>query len=89
MKKIVCLLFILISLIGFGVKAEENFDVSAKHAIAVEANTGKILYEKDADTTAGIASITKMLTVYMVYRKLNLVISPGLARLRFLTILIV
>ena len=46
MKKIVCLLFILISLIGFGVKAEENFDVSAKHAIAVEANTGKILYEK-------------------------------------------
>ena len=71
MKKIVCLLFILISLIGFGVKAEENFDVSAKHAIAVEANTGKILYEKDADTTAGIASITKMLTVYMVYKEIK------------------
>ncbi|NLQ99230.1 D-alanyl-D-alanine carboxypeptidase [Streptococcus mutans] len=71
MKKIVCLLFILISLIGFGVKAEENFDISAKHAIAVEANTGKILYEKDADTTAGIASITKMLTVYMVYKEIK------------------
>lgn len=49
----------------------ESFDVPAKHAIAVEERTGKILYEKDADTVAGVASITKILTVYMVYKEID------------------
>ena len=71
MKKILCLALLFLSLLGFQVKAEENFDAAAKHAIAVEADTGKILYEKDALSPAGIASITKILTVYMVYKEIK------------------
>ena len=32
----------------FAADKKKGFDASAKHAIAVEATTGKILYEKDA-----------------------------------------
>lgn len=49
----------------------EDFDVKAKHAIAVEVDTGKILYEKDSDTSAAIASITKILTAYMVFKEVK------------------
>ena len=47
------------------VSADDDFDVSAEHAIAVEATTGKVLYEKDATTPDGIASMTKILTVLL------------------------
>ncbi|MGC4439705.1 hypothetical protein ABXW85_12590, partial [Streptococcus suis] len=49
----------------------QDFDAMAEHAIAVEASTGKILYEKDADTPDGIASITKLLTIYLVYKDIK------------------
>lgn len=71
MKKIFCLLLITISFFGGAVKADDNFDVSARHAIAIENSTGKILYEKDSNTSAGIASITKILTVYLVYKEIQ------------------
>ncbi|MGT2837282.1 D-alanyl-D-alanine carboxypeptidase PBP3 [Streptococcus macacae] len=71
MKKFLFLLLIAFSFISSSVKAEETFNAAAKHAIAVEANTGKILYEKDANSSAAIASITKILTVYMVYKEIQ------------------
>ena len=49
----------------------DNFDVGAKHAIAVDATTGKILYEKDANQPVEVASITKLLTVYLVYEAIH------------------
>ena len=58
MKKVIAALAILLAFIGSSVYADD-FDVAAKHAIAVEATTGKVLYEKDATTPAGIASMTK------------------------------
>ena len=51
--------------------AANDFQVAAEHAIAVEVSTGKILYEKDAKTPDAIASITKILTVYMVYEEIS------------------
>ena len=49
----------------------DNFEVGAKHAIAVDAATGKILYEKDANQPVEIASITKLLTAYLVYEAIH------------------
>ena len=49
----------------------DNFDVGAKHAIAVDATTGKILYEKDANQPVEVASITKLLTAYLVYEAIH------------------
>ena len=71
MKK---LFLTLITLISFGSATTayaQDFDVAAKHAIAVEATSGKILYEKDATQPVEIASISKLLTVYLVYEALE------------------
>jgi serine-type D-Ala-D-Ala carboxypeptidase (penicillin-binding protein 5/6) len=48
-------------------KAEENFlNIESDAAILVEAKTGKVLFEKNADTVLGIASMTKMMTEYLL-----------------------
>ncbi|WP_425432120.1 serine hydrolase [Halobacillus hunanensis] len=41
-------------------------DLEAESAILVDADTGKILYEKEADLTLPPASMTKMMTEYLV-----------------------
>lgn len=44
---------------------------NAKHAaIVVDANTGKVLYGSDADAPRHPASLTKMMTLYMVFEAL-------------------
>ncbi|WP_374935355.1 serine hydrolase [Neobacillus driksii] len=46
--------------------AETALDVNASGAILVDADTGMILYEKNSDTALGIASMTKMMTEYLL-----------------------
>lgn len=41
-------------------------NVNADGAILVDAETGKVLYEKNADSVLGIASMTKMMTEYIL-----------------------
>lgn len=73
MKKIFAFFAIFLTFLAVGskVSADDDFDVAAEHAIAVEATTGKVLYEKDATTPDGIASMTKILTVYLVYKAVD------------------
>ncbi|MEX2785660.1 D-alanyl-D-alanine carboxypeptidase PBP3 [Streptococcus sp. H49] len=70
MKKILGIIFVLLIFWGGTAKADD-FEAAAEHALAVEVSTGKILYEKDAATPDGIASITKILTVYLVYKEID------------------
>lgn len=51
---------------GDSVKAQAQLDVKADAAILVEASTGRVLFEKNADTVLGIASMTKMMTEYLL-----------------------
>lgn len=51
--------------------AAETFDVQAESAILVDAGTGKILYEKNADLKLPPASMTKMMTEYLVLEAIN------------------
>ncbi|WP_162829155.1 D-alanyl-D-alanine carboxypeptidase family protein [Bacillus methanolicus] len=46
--------------------AEDALNIHADAAILVDAKTGKILYEKNPDTVLGIASMTKMMTEYIL-----------------------
>lgn len=46
--------------------ATDDFTVAAKAAIAVDAKTGKIFYEQNSSEVLGIASLTKMITLYLV-----------------------
>ena len=76
MKKLITLMMTFLLCLGsvapaFAADKKKGYDATAKHAVAVEANTGKILYEKDATTSAGIGSITKLLTAYMVYKAVD------------------
>lgn len=46
-------------------------DVGAKSAILVDAETGKVLFEKEADLTLPPASMTKMMTEYLVLEAID------------------
>jgi serine-type D-Ala-D-Ala carboxypeptidase (penicillin-binding protein 5/6) len=51
--------------------AEDALNVNAEAAIIVEAETGKIIYEKNSETALGIASMTKMMTEYLLLEAVN------------------
>ena len=71
MKKIV---FILISLFSFifikNVSAVE-MEISAKSAILVDFNTGKVLYSKNENEPLAMASMTKVMSMLLVMEKID------------------
>lgn len=68
------LLALLVTLAGAGQRmmAEEAaLELSTPHAILVEASTGEILFEKDADTPVHPASVTKVMTMLLIMEALD------------------
>lgn len=56
------------------VNAEENetvLEISAPSVILMEASTGTVLYEKDADTARPPASVTKVMTMLLIFDALE------------------
>jgi D-alanyl-D-alanine carboxypeptidase (penicillin-binding protein 5/6) len=51
--------------------AEESLNLFVDGAILIDADTGKILYEQNADTALGIASMTKMMTEYLLFEAIE------------------
>lgn len=51
--------------------AETDLGLNVGAAILIDADTGKILYEQNADTPLGIASMTKMMTEYVLLDAIN------------------
>nr|WP_188857025.1 serine hydrolase [Oceanobacillus indicireducens] len=51
--------------------AESTLDLNAESAILVDAGTGKVLYAKNADIALPPASMTKMMTEYLVLEAIN------------------
>jgi D-alanyl-D-alanine carboxypeptidase (penicillin-binding protein 5/6) len=55
-----------------GTSAEaETIDTQARQAIIVDANTGTVLMEKNADELMTPSSMSKLMTVYMVFDRLK------------------
>lgn len=54
----------------FTANAESTLDLNAESAILVDAETGKILFAKNADVALPPASMTKMMTEYLVLEAL-------------------
>lgn len=52
-------------------KAADEVDIDADSAILVDADSGKVLYEKDADKALPPASMTKMMTEYLVWEAID------------------
>lgn len=53
--------------------AEDNagLAISAQTGVIMEASTGKVLFEKDADTKLPPASVTKVMTLLLIFDALN------------------
>ena len=70
MKKIMTMVFtflILFNLCVFPVKADDlKLAENAKSAILIEASTGKVLFEKNADEKLHPASMTKMMSMLLI-----------------------
>ena len=64
MKKII-IIFCCFFLINLKVNAEEIVEYS-ESAILMETTTGKVLYEKDADTKKAPASMTKIMSMILI-----------------------
>jgi len=52
-------------------KAEESLNLNVDAAILIDAETGKILYEENSETALGIASMTKMMTEYLLFEAIE------------------
>ncbi len=67
-KQWMAILFVGILLFGnvfLIIPVSASVGVSAKSAILMEADSGSVLYEKDADTRRGMASTTKIMTALL------------------------
>ena len=51
--------------------APGTFETKAKHAILMDADANLVLFEKDADTLAPPASMSKLMTLAIVFRELK------------------
>ncbi len=60
------LLFSIFAGIPAKANAETDLGLHVDAAILIDADSGKILYEQNADTSLGIASMTKMMTEYLL-----------------------
>ena len=56
---------------GAGAPRAAPFETSAREAILVDAETGTVLLEKDADQPMPPASMSKLMTAYMVFERLK------------------
>lgn len=80
MKKWIAVCMTIIVFLTCGmipVRAEANSEtgqepeIEAPSAILMEASTGKVIYEKDADTKRPPASVTKVMTLLLIYEALE------------------
>ena len=67
-KAFICLMVLIMALgiVQKPANAAGAINVNADAAILVEASTGKIIFEKNSDAALGIASMTKMMTEYLL-----------------------
>lgn len=76
-KQILCLLFSCMLFAVFttesvnGQNTELDTGVQSPSAILMEASTGQVIYERDADTRRSPASITKIMTLILIFDELK------------------
>ncbi len=64
-------LIIFFSHFSYGVALADDLDLPVQSSIAVEADTGKILYEKDSDKVRDIGGLSTLLTTYLIFEAIH------------------
>lgn len=76
-RRMISLILLLFLVVPAGVFAEEGENVedtigiTAPSALLMEVSTGKVLYEKDAHTAMPPASVTKIMTMLLIFEALE------------------
>jgi len=71
-KKCAAGLLAVILFVQCGMPAQAaQVNISAPSVILIEASTGKVVYEQDADTKRSPASITKIMTLLLIFESLD------------------
>lgn len=52
-------------------ESESSLDIRVNGAILIDADSGKVLYQENPDKPLGIASMTKMMTEYLMFEALD------------------
>ena len=60
-----------VKMVSLASSANTGFQSAAPNAILMEATTGTILYEKDADKEKPPASVTKVMTLILIFEALS------------------
>ncbi len=63
--------FILAALAFTGIASAKAISINARSAMLVDMKTGQVLYEQNADVPIAPASITKVLTLYVVFEAIR------------------
>ena len=71
LARILCLSLLLSLLLPGQVQAAQEPSITAYSAVVMDYNTGEVLYEKDADTLRVPASMTKVMTAYIIFEELE------------------
>nr|WP_255726895.1 serine hydrolase [Sporosarcina sp. ACRSM] len=64
-------LLLLMTIGAVPASAASTLGIHVDGAILIDAESGKILYEENADTPLGIASMTKMMTEYLLFEAIE------------------
>ncbi|MEE0969567.1 MAG: D-alanyl-D-alanine carboxypeptidase family protein [Clostridia bacterium] len=62
----ILMLTLIVPLVSVNISADEPFTIDAKSGILMEASSGKVLYEQNADEALPPASVTKIMTLLLV-----------------------
>ena len=71
LRKWLSLFFVVAVMIGMCVpvaRAADVLEITAESALLADADSGKVLYEKDADKRLAPASMTKLMTLVLAVR---------------------
>lgn len=66
MKHIICFFLCFLTLAAPAAYAEGTVETDAKAVLLMEADTGEVLYEENADERLPIASVTKIMTMLLI-----------------------
>lgn len=71
LARMLCLILLVSMLLPGQAQAAQAPSVTAYSAVVMDYNTGEVLYAKDADTLRVPASMTKVMTAYIIFEELE------------------
>lgn len=71
MRKILSVLLSVFLLCSSGIRVQAAIEITAPCAILMEASTGQVIYEKNAQERRSPASITKIMTLLLIFESLE------------------